>query len=427
MQEFSIDISGLRGFLKGEEISALQPEVHRAHKLLVEKNGPGAEFLGWLDLPTEAAGQVGQIREVAEKIRSTSECLVVIGIGGSYLGSAAISGLGSSFSQLRGNPRVLFAGHNLSSAYHADLLTLLAPLDFSVNVISKSGTTAEPAIAFRLLKDLLAKKYGREGAQRRIYATTGSKGALWEIAQQKGYETFLIPEDLGGRFSVLSPVGLLPAAVAGIDIEEMLAGARQGQGDFLNPDLSLNPCYLYAAIRNLLYRQGKAVELLVTYEPGLHYFSEWWKQLFGESEGKEGKGLFPAAATFSTDLHSLGQFIQEGRKLLFETIIRVKESPQPLLVPQMEGDLDGFNYLAGKSFEYINGCIHEGVAKAHSEEGMVPVLTLNVPKLTEWTLGYLFYFMEKACAISGYLLGVNPFSQPGVEAYKRHMLALLKE
>jgi glucose-6-phosphate isomerase len=428
MRGVLLDTSGVDCFFKDNDILVLQPAVNAAHNLLAEKKGPGAEYLGWLDLPETAMTGAAEIKQAAERINATSEALVVIGIGGSYLGArAAIEALGHSFHNLKGDAaKVLFAGHNLSSTYHAELLDVLQDMDFSVNVISKSGTTTEPAIAFRIIKDLLERKYGREGARKRIYATTDAKkGALRTLAEQEGYTTFAIPGDIGGRYSVLTPVGLLPMAAAGVNIEALLAGAMQAREDFLDPDLARNPCYQYAAIRNILYRQGKAVELLVSYEPGLHYFCEWWKQLFGESEGKEGKGIFPAAAIFSTDLHSLGQYIQEGTKLLFETVIKITKPRRELQIPWVPEDLDELNYLAGKDMDFVNSCAFQGTLKAHTEEGKVPNLAITLPDLTEWTLGYLFYFMEKACALSGYLLGVNPFNQPGVEAYKKNMFALL--
>jgi glucose-6-phosphate isomerase len=420
--------AGIRDFITEGELLALQPAVNSAHVLLTEKKGLGSEYLGWLDLPETAMSWVPEIKSAAENINESSEALVVIGIGGSYLGSrAAIEAMKGSFHNLKGNAKVFFAGHNLSSNYHCDLLDLLQDIDFSVNIISKSGTTTEPAVAFRLLKDLLVRKYGREEAKKRVFATTDAQtGALRALAEQEGYTTFDIPRDIGGRYSVFTPVGLLPMAVAGIDIEALLKGARQAREDSLSPELESNSCYRYAAIRHLLYGSGKAVELLVSYEPELHYFCEWWKQLFGESEGKEGKGLFPAAAIFSTDLHSLGQFVQEGTKLLFETVIKVIKPRGDLVIPQETDDLDQLNYLADKDMEFINNCAFQGTLKAHSEEGKVPNLVLTLSELREKNLGYLFYFMEKACALSGYLLGVNPFDQRGVEAYKRNMSTLLR-
>lgn len=429
MKGVILETAGCKDFFREEDILALQPDVTAAHAMLAAKQGPGSEYLGWLDLPDAAMAQLPEIRKVAEGIQGTSDALVVIGIGGSYLGSrAGIEALAHSFSNFQGNAaKVIFAGHNLSSSYHADLLDVLQDMDFSINIISKSGKTTEPAIAFRIIRDLLERKYGREGARKRIYATTDPhKGVLRALAESEEYTTFPIPEDIGGRYSVLTAVGLLPMAVAGLDIEALLAGAIQAQGDLQNPDLSVNSCYRYAAARNILYRQGKAVELMVCYQPELQYFCEWWKQLFGESEGKEGKGLFPAAAVFSTDLHSLGQFIQEGAKLLFETVIKVIKPRRDLLIPHELEDADQLNYLAGKGMDFVNDCAFRGTLKAHTEEGKVPNLVLTMDSLDAWNLGYLFYFMEKACAVSGTLLGVNPYDQPGVEAYKKNMLILLK-
>jgi len=423
----TLTTGGLESFLCGHELKYLQPAVTAAHKQLTDRTGPGSEFLGWLDLPDLAKTQVESIQQAAKAIRSKSDALVVIGIGGSYLGArAAIEALGNSFHNLKdGNTKVFFAGHNLSSTYHGDLLDILKDMDFSINVISKSGTTTEPAIAFRLCKELLEEKYGKEGARQRIYATTdASKGSLRTLAEQEGYTTFVIPDDVGGRYSVLSPVGLLPMAVAGIDINELVEGAREAREELNDPDLAANPCYQYAAYRTILHRKGRVVELLASYEPGFQTFAEWWKQLFGESEGKDGKGIFPASAIFSTDLHSLGQFIQDGSKILFETVLKVNSSRRNIKIPRQVEDLDQLNYLVGKTMDFVNTCAFQGTLQAHSQ-GQVPNIVLNIPDLTPHSLGYLFFFMEKACAISGYLLGVNPFDQPGVEAYKRNMFALL--
>jgi len=427
MRDVFLNTAGIENFIKKKDLLALQPAVSFAHKLLAEKKGPGSEYLGWLDLPETAMAQVPEIILSAERINATSDALVVIGIGGSYLGSrAAIEALGHSFHNLKRNStKVFYAGHNLSSTYHADLLDVLQDMDFSVNVISKSGMTTEPAIAFRIIKDLLESKYGREEAKKRIYATTDAqKGALRSLAEQESYTAFVIPEDIGGRYSVLSPVGLLPMAVAGLDIEALLRGAMQAREDLLNPDLARNPCYKYAAIRNILYSQGRAVELLVSFEPGLQYFCEWWKQLFGESEGKDGKGVFPAAAIFSTDLHSLGQYIQEGTKLLFETVIKVTKPRREMTIPYFRKDLDHLNYLAGKGMEFVNDCAYKGTIQAHTQ-GAIPNLVIQLPDLSAQSIGYLFYFMEKACAVCAYMLEVNPFNQPGVEAYKKNMFSLL--
>lgn len=424
MTKISLDTAGITPFVRQHELDNLQPALWAAHNLLHERSGPGSEFLGWLDLPEVAKAQVEDIQRTAEEIQSRSDALVVIGIGGSYLGArAAIEALGNSFHTLGQGTKVFFAGHNLSSTYHADLLGILRTMDFSINVISKSGTTTEPAIAFRVLRDLLEEKYGREGASKRIYATTDAqKGALRTLADQEGYKTFVIPDDIGGRYSVLTPVGLLPMAVAGMDIQKLIQGAAQARKNL--DSLDSNPCYQYAVLRNILYKKGKRVELLAAYEPGFQMFTEWWKQLFGESEGKDGKGLFPAAAIFSTDLHSLGQYIQDGADILFETILRVKKVREAVAVPRSEQDLDQLNYLAGKGMDFVNDCAFQGTILAHVEGG-VPNIVLELPDMTEETLGYLFYFMEKACAISGYLLGVNPFNQPGVEAYKKKMFSML--
>jgi len=419
--------TGLQPFISGDELENIQPAVTAAHNLLTNKTGPGSEFLGWLDLPDTGKAQVASIKKAAESIKTKSQVLVVIGIGGSYLGArAAIEALGNSFHNLKNDSiKVFFAGHNLSSKYHADLIEVLQDMDFSINVISKSGTTIEPAIAFRLFKNLLEQKYGKVEARKRIYATTdANKGALKVLADQEGYTTFDIPDDIGGRYSVLTAVGLLPMAVAGIDIEKVLDGAIMAKEQLNNPDITQNPCYQYAAIRNILRRQGKTVELLASYEPHLQSFGEWWKQLFGESEGKDGKGIFPATAIFSTDLHSLGQFIQDGSNIIFETILKVDKSIHQLLIPEDQKNIEHLNYLAGKSLDFINDCAFRGTLQAHIQ-GQVPNTVILLPDFNEHTLGYLFYYMEKACAISSYILGVNPFNQPGVEAYKLKMFNLL--
>ena len=411
-----------------QDASQLQQEVSAAHELLTDKKGPGSEFTGWLHLPhSYDTTELDDIKEAAEEIQSSSQALVVIGVGGSYLGSrAAIEVLGGSFhNQRQERTAVHFAGHNLSSSYHKELLDYLADMDFSVNVISKSGTTIEPALAFRLLRNLLEEKYGKDGAKKRIYATTdASKGALRQLAEQEGYRTFVIPDDIGGRYSVLTPVGLLPMAVAGVDISRVMEGAAQACNDFQQPSLAENMCYRYAALRNLLYREGKTLELMSSYEPSLHYLGEWWKQLFGESEGKDGKGLFPASAVFTTDLHSLGQYIQEGQRCLFQTILHVEKPRHELTLPSDPQDIDGLNYLSGRTMDFVNQQAFQGTLQAHVE-GKVPNIVLHLPELTEETFGYLVYFFMKTCAISGYMLGVNPFDQPGVEAYKGNMFRLL--
>ncbi|WP_040979041.1 glucose-6-phosphate isomerase [Oceanobacillus jeddahense] len=419
-------------FFDKEEIKNLSPFVLRAHQMIHEKIGAGNDFLGWIDLPRNYdQEEYARIKKSAEKIKNDSDVLLVIGIGGSYLGAkAALEMLNHSFQNLlsseeRKAPQVIFVGHHLSSTYMSELTDLLKDKDFSINVISKSGTTTEPAIAFRIFKKLLEEKYGEEEATKRIYATTDRrKGALKTTADESGYETFVIPDDVGGRYSVLTAVGLLPIAASNIDIDAMMKGAQNAMEDLAAPDVYSNPAYQYATVRNILYQKGKTTELLINYEPALQYFSEWWKQLFGESEGKNQKGIYPSSANFSTDLHSLGQYIQEGRRNIFETILHVNEAKKNLTVDEEENDLDGLNYLAGKSIHEINDKAFQGTLLAHTD-GDVPNLIIEVPRLDAYTFGYLVYFFEKACAVSGYLLGVNPFDQPGVEAYKKNMFALL--
>ena len=428
----SLDLSKTVPYLGEHEISYFQPMVSTAHKMLADKTGPGNEYLGWIDLPVNYdKAEFARIKKAAEKIKSNSEVLIVIGIGGSYLGArAAIETLCHSFhnslsSDKRKSPAVFFAGNNISSTYMADLIDLVEGRDFSVNVISKSGTTTEPAIAFRIFKGLLEKKYGVEGAKARIFATTDkARGALKKSADVAGYETFVIPDDIGGRFSVLTAVGLLPIAAAGIDIDEMMKGAADAREAYNEPDINKNDCYKYAAARNALYRKGKVTEILVNYEPALQYFGEWWKQLCGESEGKDQKGIFPASVNFSTDLHSMGQYIQEGVRNIFETVINVEKPRREVVVNEESGDLDGLNFLAGKTMDFVNKKASQGTVLAHND-GDVPNIILNVPALSAYNFGHMVYFFEKALAISGYLLGVNPFDQPGVEAYKKNMFALL--
>lgn len=418
--------------LAPHELEYLAPQVQAAHDLLHGRSGPGAEFVGWLDLPERYdRTEFARIQAAAARIQADSDALVVIGIGGSYLGARAALGLlGHTFHnqlprQGRRGVAVYFAGHQLSGTYLTHLLELLAERDVSVNVISKSGTTTEPALAFRVLRNWLEQRYGREGARRRIYATTDrERGALRQLAAAEGYTTFVVPDDVGGRYSVLTAVGLLPMAAAGIDIGAVLAGAAAARAAFARPDLADNACYRYAAARNALHRKGYGIELLVNYEPALHDLGEWWKQLFGESEGKDGKGIFPAAADFSTDLHSLGQYIQQGRRDLFETVVRVERPRADLVVPHDPEDRDGLNFLAGQTLDHVNRKAYEGTLLAHTDGG-VPNLVVSLPELSPANVGSLFYFFEKACAISGYLLGVNPFDQPGVEAYKQNMFALL--
>lgn len=419
-------------FFSKEELENLNPFVQEAHNMLHEKTGAGSDYLGWVDLPENYdKEEYSRIKQAAEKIRKDSDVLLVIGIGGSYLGArAAIEMLNHSFFNLlsksdRNAPQIIFVGHHLSSTYMSELFDLIKDKDVSINVISKSGTTTEPAIAFRIFKKFLEEKYGVDEAKSRIYATTDKeKGALKSSADEAGYETFVIPDDVGGRYSVLTAVGLLPIAVSGVSIDAIMQGAQDAMKELSEPSLDKNPAYQYAAVRNLLYQKGKLIELLVNYEPGLHYFAEWWKQLFGESEGKDHKGLYPASANFSTDLHSLGQYIQEGRRHLFETVLHVQTSRKELILEADEKNSDGLNYLAGKTIHDVNEKAFQGTLLAHTD-GEVPNLVIDLPKLDPYTFGYLVYFFEKACGISGYLLGVNPFNQPGVEAYKKNMFALL--
>jgi glucose-6-phosphate isomerase len=428
----SLDLSKVKSFLNDHEISYLQPMVTEAHNMLHNKTGAGNDYVGWVDLPVDYdKEEFARIKKAAEKIKSNSDVLIVIGIGGSYLGArAAIESLSHSFynslpKAKRGTPHIFFAGNNISSTYMADLLESIDGMDVSVNVISKSGTTTEPAIAFRIFKDYLEKKYGKEGAKERIFATTDkARGALKSLADTEGYETFIIPDDVGGRFTVLTPVGLLPIAVAGINIDEMMKGAAHAREAYSNSDLESNECYKYAAARNVLYRKGKITEILVNYEPSLHYFNEWWKQLFGESEGKDQKGIFPAAVDFSTDLHSMGQYIQDGLRNIFETVVNVEKPRKEVTIEESPENIDGLNFVAGKTMDFLNKKAFQGTVLAHNDGG-VPNIIVNVPELNAYNLGYTMYFFEKACGISGYLNGVNPFDQPGVEAYKKNMFALL--
>ncbi|GAA0083589.1 glucose-6-phosphate isomerase [Clostridium sp. CTA-7] len=427
-----LDLSKVEPYAKLHELDYMEAMVKGAHETLHNKSGAGNDFLGWLDLPVNYdKEEFSRIKNAAEKIKKNSEALIVIGIGGSYLGPrAAIEMLNSNFYNVLGNdkrntPKVFFVGNNISSTYLADLLDAIEGIDISVNVISKSGTTTEPAIAFRVFKDYMENKYGVDGAKERIFATTDkSRGALKSLADEMGYETFVIPDDVGGRFSVLTAVGLLPIAVAGISIDEMMQGAADAREAYATPDFKNNDCYKYAAMRNALYNKGKEIEILVNYEPGLHYFNEWWKQLFGESEGKDQKGIFTAAVDFSTDLHSMGQYIQEGRRSLFETVLNVEKAKRAVVIEEAKGDLDGLNFLAGKTMDFVNKQAFNGTLLAHNDGG-VPNMVLNIPELSPYYFGYMVYFFEKACAISGYILGVNPFDQPGVEAYKKNMFALL--
>lgn len=431
-KNINFDYSKALSFISQHEIDYLAEPIKLAHEQLHNGTGTGSEYLGWIDLPTQYdKDEFARIQKAASKIQNDSEVLIVIGIGGSYLGArAAIEALTHSFYNMlpkdkRKTPEIYFAGNNISSTYLTHLLDLVEGKDYSVNVISKSGTTTEPAVAFRILRADLEKKYGKEEARKRIYATTDKeKGALKKLANEEGYESFIIPDDVGGRFSVLTAVGLLPIATAGINIQEMMQGAADASKEFSNPNVAENLSYQYAGVRNALYRKGKAIEILVNYEPSLHYVSEWWKQLFGESEGKDFKGIYPASVDFSTDLHSMGQFIQEGSRNIFETIIQVENVAEHITIESDPNDLDGLNFLAGETMDFVNKKAFQGTMLAHTD-GQVPNLIVTVPNMTPYSFGYLVYFFEKAVGISGYLLGVNPFDQPGVEAYKKNMFALL--
>ena len=431
-KEVTFDYSKTAGFISAEEVKNMKAGVECAKEVLTSRTGAGNDFLGWIDLPVDYdKEEFARIKKAAAKIQSDSDVLLVIGIGGSYLGArAAIEFLTHSFYNVldkgtRKTPQIFFVGNSISSKYIKDLQDVVRDKDFSINIISKSGTTTEPAIAFRVFKEMLVEKYGKEEANKRIYATTDkAKGALKNLANQEGYESFVVPDDVGGRFSVLTAVGLLPIAVSGADIDKLMEGAASGRKKALETPYEENPALLYAAIRNILLRKGKHVEIVANYEPSLHYVSEWWKQLFGESEGKDQKGIFPAAVDLTTDLHSMGQFIQDGARIMFETVINVEESPEEVVLKEEEVDTDGMNYLAGKNVDFVNKSAMNGTILAHTD-GQVPNLKVNVPEQNEFYLGELFYFFEFACGVSGYLLGVNPFNQPGVESYKRNMFALL--
>ena len=428
----SFDASKANIFVNEQELESMKAAVMSAKEVLLSKSGAGNDFLGWIDLPVDYdKDEFARIKKAAEKIQNDSEVLLVIGIGGSYLGArAAIEFLRHNFynmvsKEVRKTPEIYYVGNNISSTYLKHLMDVVGDRDFSVNIISKSGTTTEPAIAFRIFKSLLENKYGKEEAAKRIYATTDkARGALKSLATEEGYETFVVPDDVGGRFSVLTAVGLLPIAVSGADLDKLMEGAASGRELALNTAYEENDALQYAAYRNILLRKGKAIEVLANYEPSLHYVSEWWKQLYGESEGKDQKGIFPASVDLTTDLHSMGQFIQDGNRILFETVLNVEEAQEEIIINEEPVDLDGLNYLAGKSMDFVNKSAMNGTILAHTD-GNVPNLMVKIPAQNEFYLGQLFYFFEFACGVSGYLLGVNPFNQPGVESYKRNMFALL--
>lgn len=432
MGKITFDYSKTAGFISEEEIGYMSRLTEQAKDVLVSKSGAGNDFLGWIDLPVDYdKEEFSRIEKAAEKIKKDSDVLIVIGIGGSYLGArAAIEFLRHGFynslpKEKRGTPEIYYVGNSISSTYLQGVIDVIGDRDFSVNVISKSGTTTEPAIAFRIFKKMLEDKYGQEEAAKRIYATTDkARGALKDLATKEGYESFVVPDDVGGRFSVLTAVGLLPIAVSGADIKALMDGAASGRELALNEKFEDNEAMKYAAIRNILLRKGKSVEVLANYEPALHYIGEWWKQLYGESEGKDQKGIFPAAVDFTTDLHSMGQFIQDGARIMFETVMNVEEARETITIEKKAEDLDGLNYLAGKTMDFVNKSAMNGTILAHTD-GSVPNLMIKIPKMDEFHLGQLFYFFEFACGVSGYILGVNPFNQPGVESYKRNMFALL--
>ncbi|MBE6727814.1 MAG: glucose-6-phosphate isomerase [Ruminococcaceae bacterium] len=416
-------------FLRENDLVGLETQVAAAHKMVEEKSGLGNDFLGWVELPTNYdKEEFARIKKAAEKIKADTDVLIVIGIGGSYLGArAAIEFLkGPYYNTLRdGVPEIYFAGNSISGSNLSDLLKICEGKRVSVNVISKSGTTTEPAVAFRVFRKYLEEHYGEKEAAQRIYCTTDkARGTLKALADEKGYECFVVPDDVGGRFSVLTAVGLLPIAAAGADIDALMKGAAAAQADYNEPDMYKNPCYTYAALRNAFYRKGKSVELLVSYEPRFAMMAEWFKQLYGESEGKDNKGLFPASVTFSTDLHSMGQYVQDGARLMFETVVTIGDNGSDIIIEEDSDNGDGLNFLAGKPMSFVNQKAFEGTVLAHTDGG-VPNLVIALEKADEETLGRLIYFFEKACAVSGYMLGVNPFDQPGVESYKKNMFALL--
>ncbi|EGQ3871624.1 glucose-6-phosphate isomerase [Staphylococcus pseudintermedius] len=427
MTHIQLDYQKALKFFGQHELDQQQDAVKAIHRTIHEGTGAGSDFLGWVDLPVNYdKEEFSRIKEAAKQVQSHSDVLVVIGIGGSYLGArSAIEMLTPAFKKDSEYPEIIFAGNHLSSSYLQSLIDYLADKDYSVNVISKSGTTTEPAVAFRIFKKLLEEKYGKEEAVKRIFATTDqAKGALKQLATNEGYETFVVPDDVGGRFSVLTAVGLLPIAVAGIAIDAMMGGAAKAREELSSDDLSSNIAYQYASIRNILYNKGYTTEMLINYEPSLQYFNEWWKQLFGESEGKDLKGIYPSSANFTTDLHSLGQYVQEGRRFLIETVLKVENPEHDITIEEDADDLDGLNYLAGKTVDEVNTKAFEGTLLAHTDGG-VPNMVVKLPRLDAETYGYVVYFFELAVAMSGYQLGVNPFNQPGVEAYKQNMFALL--
>ncbi|MCI9657752.1 MAG: glucose-6-phosphate isomerase [Lachnospiraceae bacterium] len=432
MAKVTFDYSKAAAFIGADEVKNMAAQAEAVKEVLLQRKGAGNDFLGWIDLPVNYdKEEFARIQKAAEKIQGDSEVLLVIGIGGSYLGArAAVEFLRHSFynivsKEVRKTPEIYFVGNSISTRYLSHLMDVIGDRDFSVNVISKSGTTTEPAIAFRVFKKMLEDKYGKEGAAKRIYATTDkARGALKSLSTEEGYETFVVPDDVGGRFSVLTAVGLLPIAVSGADIQKLMEGAASGREAALNTSYEENDAMLYAVVRNILHRKGKSTEVLANYEPSLHYVSEWWKQLYGESEGKDQKGIFPASVDLTTDLHSMGQFIQDGARIMFETVLCVDECEQEIVMGEEPVDLDGLNYLAGRNIDFINKNAMNGTILAHTD-GNVPNLLVNIPRQDEISLGQLFYFFEFACGISGYLLGVNPFNQPGVESYKKNMFALL--
>ncbi|MCM1426626.1 MAG: glucose-6-phosphate isomerase [Eubacterium sp.] len=432
MGKIKFDYSKAASFISEEEVKSMKHLALDAKEVLVSKTGAGNDFLGWIDLPVNYdKEEFARIKKAAQKIQGDSEVLLVIGIGGSYLGArAAIEFLRHSFynvvdKSIRKTPEIYFVGNSISSTYIKHLIDVIGDRDFSINMISKSGTTTEPAIAFRVFKEMAEKKYGKEGAAKRIYATTDkARGSLKNLATEEGYESFVVPDDVGGRFSVLTAVGLLPIAVSGADIDKLMEGAAEGRKMALEAPFEENDAVQYAALRNILLRKGKHVEILANYEPAAHYVSEWWKQLYGESEGKDQKGIFPASVDLTTDLHSMGQFIQDGARIMFETVLNIETSREEILIGEEPVDLDGLNYLAGKNVDFVNKSAMNGTILAHTD-GQVPNFVVNIPEVNEFYLGELFYFFEFACGVSGYLLGVNPFNQPGVESYKKNMFALL--